>query len=178
MQSSMRPSLQTDGVARFFDYWNSLPKTDLAPDRRDFSPTAIPDLMRAVTILEIWSHARIEFRLAGTGVCDVMGFDPTGWNMLELQPAAVRMHYLKLVEEQVKRPCGRRNVLIARQADGTILRGEAISLPMRHALSGHDMLLSYFNAIETIGFGESSYQILAYEDTGWIDVGAGTPDGG
>jgi hypothetical protein len=176
MQPLMRPSLRTDGAARFFDYWNSLPKADLVPDRRAFSPTAIPDLMRAVTILEIWSRDRIEIRLAGTGVCDVMGFDPTGFNMLDLQRAPVRVRYLELVEEQVKRPCGRRSVLNARQADGTILRVETISLPMRHVLTGHDMLLSYFNAIETIGFGESSYQILAYEDTEWIDVGAGTPD--
>lgn len=172
----VRPDLQTEGAARFFDYWSRLPKEGLVPDRSAFSPAKIADLMRAVTILEIWSRALIEIRLAGTAVCDVMGFDPTGRNMLELQLPSVRERYLRLLEEQVGRPCGRRNLLKARQADGTILRAEVVTLPMHHAVSGHDMILSYFSALEIVGFGENVYQILAYEQTQWIDIGAGTPD--
>jgi hypothetical protein len=171
-----QPSLHTDGAVRFFNYWDSLPKDGLVPDPRDFSPADIPDLMRAVTILDIRSRALIEMRLAGTAVCDVMGFDPTGRNVLELQPPEVRERYLRLLEEQVGRPCGRRNILRARQADGTVLRVEAITLPMRHATCGRDLILSYFSTMDLVGFGESSYQILAYEDTQWIDIGAGAPD--
>jgi len=176
MKSLERPNLHTDGATHFFDYWNSLPKTDFVPDRSDFNPADIPGLMRAVTILEIWSRARVEMRLAGTGVCGVMGFDPTGMNMLEVQEAPARVRYLRLLEEQVTRPCGRAHVMRARQADGAIIRVEVVTLPMRYALAGRDMLLSYFGEIELVGFGEESYRILAYEDTEWIDIGAGVPD--
>lgn len=168
--------LHTEGARRFFNYWNSLPKTNFLPDRESFNPSHIPDLMRAVTILEIWSRARIEMRLAGTSVCESMGFDPTGINMLELQAPEMREDYLRLLEAQCARPCGRRNLLRARHADGTIIRTEVVALPMSHKRSGNPMILNYFSSIEAIGFGEHSYQILDREDTRWIDVGAGVPD--
>lgn len=168
--------LRTDGARRFFNYWNSLPKIGLVPDRQSFDPVRIHDLMRAVTILEIWSRARIDMRLAGTGISDAMGFDPTGLNMLELQAPDSREAYLRLLEEQCARPCGRCNLLRARHADGTIVLTEVVSLPMRHAQSGHDMILSYFSSIETTGFGEPAYRILGHEDVRWIDIGAGVPD--
>jgi hypothetical protein len=168
--------LRTDGARRFFSYWDGLPKTDLVPDRQSFNPARIGDLMRAVTILEIWSRARIDMRLAGTAVCEAMGFDPTGLNMLELQAPEGRETYLRLIETQCGQPCGRRNMLRARHADGTIVLAEVVSLPMRHARSGHDMILSYFCSVETVGFGEHSYQIIDRHDTHWIDIGAGVPD--
>ncbi|HEY4345192.1 MAG TPA: PAS domain-containing protein [Parvibaculum sp.] len=168
--------LRTEGARRFFNYWDSLPKKNLVPDRKSFSPERIRDLMRAVTILEIWSRARIDMRLAGTAVCAAMGFDPTGANMLELQAPGTREAYLRLLEEQCNRPCGRRNLLTARHSDGTIVKAEVVTLPMSHEEAGHDMILSYFCSIETVGFGEHSYQILSREATHWIDIGAGVPD--
>ncbi len=170
--------LRTDGARRLFTYWDTLPKVDFVPDRKSFNPGRIADLMRAVTILEIWSRARIEMRLAGTGICDAMGFDPTGLNMLELQAPESRERYLLLLEEQCNRPCGRRNMLRARHSDGSIVLTEVVTLPMRHSSAGHDLILSYFCAVKTVGYGEPSYMILGHEDTQWIDIGAGVPDWG
>lgn len=170
------PILLTHGARRFFDYWDSLPRVGLVPDRSAFNPAKIADLMRAVTILEIRSPAEIEIRLAGTAVCEAMGFEATGRNGLDLVAPDARPGYLKLIAAQVDQPCGRWNVLRVRQAGGAIMRSEAITLPMLHAQSGHHMILSYFGTIETVGYEEGSYQILAYEDTRWIDIGAGVPD--
>lgn len=176
MMNAVYGGLYTESARRFFAYWDSLPKKNLRPDRRSFDPAHIPDLMREVTILEIHSRVRIEMRLAGTGVCEAMGFDPTGLNMLEWHSPETREAYLRLLEAQCGRPCGRRNMLRARHADGSIVRTEVVSLPMSHVRSGHDMILSYFCSLEVVGFGEHSYQILDREDTEWIDIGAGVPD--
>jgi hypothetical protein len=168
--------LRSAGARRFFDYWDSLPKTDLLPDRASFNPGRIADLMPAVTILEVWSPDLIEIRLSGTAVCKTMGFDPTGRNGLDLLTPEAKGPYLRLIEEQIGRPCGRRNVLKSRLAGGLIMRTEAVTLPMRHAKSGHSMILSFFAALDIFGIGDGGYAILSYEETQWIDIGAGVPD--
>lgn len=173
---AMRDRLHTDGARRFFDYWDGLPKDGFIPDRASFNPAAIPELMRAVTMLEIWSRDRIDIRLAGTAVCDAMGFDPTGRNGVDLVATEAREDYLRLIEAQTGHPCGRRNVLRTRHSGGLVTRSEAITLPMSHKLSGHAMILSFFAAIESVGFEAGGYRILAHEDTRWVDIGAGTPD--
>lgn len=172
---AMRNIPHTDGAQKFFDYWDGLPKDGFVPDRASFNPAAIPELMRAVTILEIWARDRIEIRLAGTAVCDAMGFDPTGRNALDLVAPEARETYLRLIEAQTELPCGRCNVLRTRHAGGLVTRSEAITLPMSHARSDHSMILSFFAAIESAGFEAGRYRILAHEDTRWIDIGSGTP---
>lgn len=167
--------LRTAGARRFFSYWDSLPKEGFAPDRKDFSPVAIAPLMPAVTILEIVSDDLVVQRLAGTAVCRAMGFDPTGGNALDLVAPATRQRYLGLLRAQTDTPCGRWNMLRSRR-ENLIERAEALTLPMRYSHSGHWMILTYFGSVETVAYEQGPYEILAYEDTQWIDLGAGTPD--
>jgi hypothetical protein len=165
----------TAGARRFFDYWNGLPKIDLVPDRKSFNPPAIASLMPAITLLEIWSHERIDLRLIGTGVAKGMGLEPTGRNYLDIIAADAREPYLRLVEAQISQPCGRRTILKSRNASGLIARSEALTLPMFHAQSGHHMIVSYFEQIGTVGYEKGPYEILDFEKTEWIDIGAGVP---
>ncbi|MEQ8283636.1 MAG: PAS domain-containing protein [Parvibaculum sp.] len=167
--------LRTAGARRFFSYWDSLLKEGFAPDRKDFSPAAIAPLMPAVTILEIVSDELVVQRLAGTAVCRAMGFDPTGGNALDLVAPEARPHYLSLLHAQTTTPCGRWNMLRVRR-ENLVERAEVLTLPMYHSLSGHWMILSYFGSIETVAYEHGPYEILAYEDTQWIDLGAGIPD--
>lgn len=153
-----------------------MPKEGLIPDRAAFDPSAIAMLMPTVTILEIFSPERIEINLAGAVVCETLGFDPSGRNYLEMQSAEARNSYLRLIEAQTRLPCGRCNILRMRHADGVVSRVEAVTLPMRHAASGHAMILSYFGTIDLVGFEDGGYQVLDFEDTQWIDLGAGTPE--
>ena len=166
--------LQTAGAKRFFGYWNSLPKNGTVPDRSDFSPAGIASLMPAVTLLEIVSEDLILQRLAGTAVCRVMGFDPTGMNALDLISPATRPDYLDLIHKQISTPCGRWNLLRSRH-DNMVDRAEVLTLPMSHSLSGHWMILSYFAALDPVAYDPGPYEILGYEDTRWIDIGAGLP---
>jgi hypothetical protein len=166
----------TVGARRFFDYWNSLPKVGLIPDRKSFNPPAIANLMPAITLLEVWSHERIDLRLIGTGVARGMGVDLTGRNYLDVIAPEAKAPYLKLVDAQIGQPCGRRSVLRSRNATGLIARTEALTLPMFYASSGHFMIISYFEQIETVGYEKGGYKILQFEKTEWLDIGAGVPD--
>lgn len=73
-------------------------------------------------------------------------------------------------------PCGRCNILRIRYGDGVITRAKAVTPPMRHAASGHAMILSYCGTIDIVGFGDGGYQIFDFEDMRWIDLGAGMPE--
>jgi hypothetical protein len=166
----------TAGARRFFDYWDSLPKIGLVPDRKSFSPPAIAALMPAVTLLEIWSRERIDMRLIGTGVASGMGLDPTGKNYLDLIAEEAREPYLRMIDAQIGTPCGRRTVLKTRNMSGLIARTEALTLPMSHAASGHHMIVSFFEPIETVGYEKGPYEVLDFEKTEWLDIGAGIPN--
>ncbi len=173
---SAQQKLTSDGARRFFDYWDAIRGDDLVPDRKSFDPIAIRELMPAVTILEIWSPERIVPRLAGTGVCDGMGLDPTGRNWLDLQRPELREGYARRVTTQANHPCGRRSILRTRNVRGAVTRAEVIALPMTHALSGHKMLVSFFATLAILGYEDGGYQVLDFEETHWIDIGAGVPD--
>ena len=166
--------LQTAGARTFFGYWDSLPKKDLVTDRGDFSPGRIAALMPAVTILEIVSDDLILQRLTGTAICRALGFDPTGGNALDMMLAQLRPDYLALIGKQISTPCGRWNLIRSRR-DNLIDRVEVLALPMRHAPTGHWMILSYFGTVESLSYDPGPYEILAYENTSWIDIGAGVP---
>jgi hypothetical protein len=168
-------SLHSAGARRLFDYWRALPRRDLLPDVSSFDPSAIPLLAPTVTLLEVISFERIQFRLAGAGVVEAIGFDPTGRNYLDLQTDEAKTFYLRLVKAQIELPCGRQNILRMRHSDGVITRVEAVTLPMWDAESGHKMIFSYFGTLDIVGFGEGGFQILDFENTTWIDIGAGVP---
>lgn len=167
--------LQTTGAKRFFSYWNSLPKAGMVPDRSDFSPVGIAPLMPAVTMLELVSDELVLQRLTGTAVCRGMGFDPTGRNALDLIAPAARPAYLDLLHKQTATPCGRWNIIRSRH-DNMVDRAEVLTLPMSHRASGHWMILAYFATLAPVAYDPGPYEILGYEDTRWIDIGAGTPD--
>jgi hypothetical protein len=171
-----RDILLTDNTRQFFDYWNGLPKIGLVPERSSFNPPAIHKLMPTVTLLEMHSRERIEMRLIGTTVARGMGFDPTGGNYLDIIAPEVREAYLLLLEAQFAQPCGRRSILRSRNSSGLIARTEVLALPLHHAKSGHHMLVSCFAQVEAVGFEKGDYEIRNFEDTEWIDIGAGVPD--
>lgn len=176
MRMLARPSVvQAAGAARFFDYWNSLPKEDFVPDRVSFSPVSIARLMPAVTLIEVRSDDMLLQRLTGTAVCRHMGFDPTGQNMLDLLVPETRIPYLELLHTQLSHPCGRWSIVMNRR-DNVMDRVEILAMPLRHRQSGNWMLLSYFNAIQSVRYDPGPGQILSYKDTVWIDIGAGLPN--
>lgn len=166
--------LQTAGARTFFGYWDSLPKRDFVPERGDFSPGRIAALMPAVTILEVVSDDLILQRLTGTAVCRALGFDPTGSNALDLMQPQIRPDYLNLIRHQVSTPCGRWNLIRSRR-ENLIERVEVLTLPMRHSPSGRWMIISYFGTLESLVYDPGPYEILGYENTSWIDIGAGVP---
>lgn len=58
-------------------YWNSLRRGAAMPLKRDFDPFAVTSALPYVFLLER-AGSGWKFRLAGTGLRDIYGFEPTG----------------------------------------------------------------------------------------------------
>lgn len=167
--------LLSDRARQLFSYWNSLPKINLVPDRKDFNPAAIHKLMPIVSILELVSPARVEVRLVGTDLVDRIGAEITGGNYLESLEPELRPAYLQILNTQISHPCGRRTVLKTREESGILSSVEVLSLPLTHEGTGNPLILSCFEPTESIGYEYGGRGVKGFDDVVWIDIGAGVP---
>jgi hypothetical protein len=64
---------------RLYDYWDRLRGDRVAPSRRDIDPAALHDLLPNLMIVDIERHPfRVRYRLVGTEIVAVTGFEFTG----------------------------------------------------------------------------------------------------
>lgn len=167
--------LHTAGARRFFEYWNSLPKKDFVPDRKDFNPAAIYSLMPSISILEVLSREHMDMRFIGTDLVERIGMDPTGGNYLDLMIPSARETFLDILYTQLSQPCGRHNIMLSRHESGLLNRVEVISLPMTHVASGNPLVISCFEKTESIGVDDGGREVRGFDHLRWIDIGAGVP---
>lgn len=88
------------------DYWKSKKGKRLAPTRADIDPVDIPRILPRVMLVDVETTAQGEpdfrYRLSGTGIRDVHGYDATGLRPRELTPAIygqlIHAHYRAAVE--------------------------------------------------------------------------------
>ncbi len=76
-------------LRQLYEHWKALPREAGAlPRRAVFDPMEIPRLLPGVWLLDVVREPefRLRFRLAGTKIVTVMGFEPTGRWMDEARP--------------------------------------------------------------------------------------------
>ena len=100
----------TDPPRRLYEYWLSLPKNGLLPPRSAVNPADIKDILPHLAIAEWNVPGEIKYRLAGTGVVERYGFDPTGRNVLDLIDAEEKTGMVHNITRIMGTPCGARSV--------------------------------------------------------------------
>jgi hypothetical protein len=60
---------------QFFAYWDEKRGESKAPDRSDFAPEAVRELLADIFVLSCDASARYPFRVAGTRLCALLGHD-------------------------------------------------------------------------------------------------------
>lgn len=77
--------MRHENTKKLFDYWNSLRQGRPAPDRREIEPSDIRDILGETFILETDPvYGNVNFRLAGTRLCDLYGMELKGLGFLSL----------------------------------------------------------------------------------------------
>jgi hypothetical protein len=113
----------------FHLYWDDKRGQAAAPDRSDFEPDAVRELLGDIFVLSYDQAAGHTFRVAGTRVCALMGCDAKGRSFSELFSAGSKSEIDDIVatvaEEMLPAVAG----LSARSADGSPIQLELLLLP-------------------------------------------------
>lgn len=113
----------------FFEYWDSKRGDAPAPDRSEFDPDAVRELLGDIFVLAFEVADGFPFRVAGTRVCALLGRDAKGHSFPGLFASGSRAEITDILtivgEESQPAIAG----ITARAADGTPAPLELLLLP-------------------------------------------------
>lgn len=173
-------SLVAEDSLAWAEHWWSLPRDGVVPVRSVFDPLAIPTLIRHMLICDLSEPGVARIRLMGTGMVASFGFDPTGWNYLDLVEPERRAAAYEGFAVPAGHPCGMRVLGENRYENGKTMAVETVAFPFRRD-DGAGMQLVFVgsNIDTTLGpwpdLGRTvSFHVFERE---FIDIGAGIPTG-
>lgn len=147
------------------DYWKSKKSDRLAPSRAAIDPIEMPQLLARVMLVDVetaeGSEADFRYRLSGTGIRAVHGYDPTRLRPSELTPRLygqlIDAHYRAAVA--ARQPLAHVIVMITNLKQRSYARiilplsedGETINMLMTVDSESQNLLHEFLEMIEVIG---------------------------
>lgn len=174
------PQPRSATLTTLFNYWSSLPAAGGLPNASDFRPTEIARCLPDTAIHEIRSPDVVIYRLAGTGIAERMGHDPTGTNVLDLVATGLRQQAGRDLLEIFHRPCGLHLRYVNTYSSGRVTAIESLYLPLRPPAGAYPRVISVHAPEDVIEYTHPLDLSLIAEtinDVIWIDLGFGTPAG-
>lgn len=161
---------------RFFQYWDSLPKSGFVPDRADFDPLAIHRIMPRILMVEYFRTGEVEFRMVGTGITEDIGFDPTKQNYLDLLEESAFGAFQSASDAIFSTPCGGHFRVTAQSAKGYLVDFDVLDLPMTNRAANSNIIVAHLAQV-SVGkmVPAGTFRIKEIQSAGWIDIGAGVP---
>ncbi|MBI1260466.1 MAG: PAS domain-containing protein [Rhizobiales bacterium] len=173
---TIRPQFQLEESRTFFEYWQSLPREGLLPDRKSFNPAAIYKLMPEVLMVEFPKEGAPVFRYVGSKLTERVGFDPTQQEYLQFLNPESLGDFFAITETMLNTPCAGILTAGVQAATGWHMRCEATDVPMMHTTNHSLILVSHMPILEVTGSHDSdTFAITELGVAQWIDIGAGIP---
>jgi hypothetical protein len=173
------PEFITMPTKRLYEYWLTLPKAGILPLRSSVNPADIKDILPEVSIAEWIAPDTLKFRLAGTGVVERLGFDPTGRNFLDLIGSEEKNRMVRRLALIMDTPCGARSVRQEDYQGGLQRLVEHVALPLDSGRTGLSMLIAATGQLdrsEAVAKSSRLTRIGMPLDYEFIDLGAGVPE--
>lgn len=161
-------------------HWASLPRDGAVPLRSVFDPLEVPALIPHMLICDLSEPGVVRIRLMGTGMVTSFGFDPTGWDYLDLVAPERREAAYEGFTIPAGHPCGMRVLGENRYQGDRSMAVEAVAMPFRRDDGAGMQLVFVGSNIDTTrdpwpDLGRAtSFHVFERE---FIDVGAGVPGG-
>jgi hypothetical protein len=147
------------------DYWKSRKGNRIAPARADIDPVDIPRLLPRVMLVDVETGPTGEpdfrYRLSGTGIRNVHGYDATGLRPLDLKPPIygrlIHAHYRAAAEAHA--PLAHVIVMITNKKQRSYARiilplsedGETVNMLMTVDSGTQNLLQEFLETIQAIG---------------------------
>lgn len=163
----------------FARYWQSLPKKDLIPFRRDFDPVDQGPVLSTYVSHELVSREMIRIHLAGTDVGNRYGREPTGTNYLDYIADWRKADAARSIFYTCEHPCGLLLLHNSLGQDGSGISIESFGLPMRDDDGRARWVYYQANEIDPPDYlAPERGEIVEIEARSelYIDLGAGIPE--
>lgn len=150
------------------DYWKSRKGDRVAPARADIDPVDIPRLLPRVMLVDVETteggDPDFRYRLSGTGIRSVHGYDATGLRPHDLKPAIygelIHAHYRAAAEG--REPLAHVIVMVTNKKQRSYARlilplsedGQTINMLMTVDSGTQNMLQEFLETIQAIGARE------------------------
>lgn len=170
--------LRTGCCRTLLDAWLAWRGGRLVPRRADIDPGAIKPILPAIGILEIRDRQTAIYRLAGSGLRDVFGFDATGGNSIDLISERHRLRRAYRTYMPATTPCGYHGLSEFLYAESVVDRFESIGLPLAPDSPGRPPFL-IFTMESLLGrqWKKDHGSVIenVNNDLRFFDIGAGVP---
>lgn len=171
----VRPDLGKAGQV-LWDYWHTLPRPGLVPDRGSFDPMAIPRLLSVVSLMQCRGPHEWLLRAVGSEITSHAGRDVTWRNYLDLIDAPDRLLVARQLAALIRQPCASVSVRAIQTPGDLGFCARIVSLPLRADDGTVSLLISSTERIGTPRLGEPG-SLLAVKagERQYLDLGAGVP---
>jgi len=166
-------------IARFWDYWNGLPKTGLVPRLSDYLDGVPPQLQPSVALIDVFGPDEFKLRLAGTAIVDAIGGEPTEADTPSVYNAELRKAAAALAWEAVNKPCGYAAKRTIRSRAGRMSLVHGIALPLITERVNAKTLVNFSSLARSVAELDAKDQMESMQGlrpVRWIDIGAGVPE--
>jgi len=161
------------------EFWDEVRGDRLLPSTSDIDPSQIAYILKDIAILDVIDPMNILYRLAGTGIAERMGEDPTGNNLIEMTAPDTRATVSKILHLIVSHPVGAIASYENIYSTGKRSVVESLYLPLQKAEGQSDRIISVHSQEKTVTYeDEQTRSTVAAKilELKWIDLGAGMPD--
>jgi hypothetical protein len=134
----------------FYDYWRGLAlRRGGVPLREDVDPGAVTQLLPHIFIVEKRADSgRFFFRLSGTGIRNVMGFENTNHFLDELLRGDDLQAVSEMFEQVLSQGVCIRSIEGLTYSDRSYLRAEIVRLPLRRSPGDCSLVIGCLSRIE------------------------------
>jgi hypothetical protein len=164
---------------RFLEYWLSLPKQNLVPQRAAIDPAAIREILPYFLMWEANSGHDAKWRLGGSGIREWFGRELTGRDVLEIHADAAKAKAVAAGHAMVAQPCGAWGLMTLNSPQGYGFLVEVLCLPLR---DGDGRVTQFANTMERIqdrrffdAMAAAGARMINVLEHWFIDIGAGLP---
>lgn len=160
------------------EFWDEVRGDRLLPNASDIDPSQIAYILKDIAILDVIDPMNILYRLAGTGIAERMGEDPTGNNLIEMTAPETRAMVSKILYMIVSHPVGAIATYENVYSTGKRSVVESLYLPLQKTEGQSDRIVSVHSREKTVTYeDEQAHSTVAAKilELKWIDLGAGMP---
>lgn len=170
--------LETNTCRTLLDAWLAWRGDRLLPRYSDLDPASIRKILPYVTVFEIRARDVAVIRLTGSGLRDIVGFDATGREVVEMMPKVSRLRRAYRLFVPATHPCGYFGNSKFTYTDGVFDWFETIGLPLEASeSSGYSFIVSTLESLRGRRWQRVAGSFIDNSENEYrfLDIGAGTP---